>query len=86
MADWVYSVKAVQKSWSDGMGARLGNDLIQSKELLRELLGGSCCMEELRLDERVTANFEFWSWKMVRVSCSLVLTLSIGYVLPKLSM
>ena len=43
-------------------------------------------MEELRLDERVAANFEFWSWKMVGVSCSLVLTLSIGYVLPKLSM
>ena len=42
-------------------------------------------MEELCIDERVAANFEFWSWKTVGVSCSLVLTLSIGYMLPKLS-
>ena len=68
------------------MGARLGNDLVQSKELLRELLGGSCHTEELCLDKHVAANFEFWSWKMVRVSHSPVLVLSIGYVLPKLSM
>ena len=68
------------------MGARSGNDLVWSKELLGELLGGSCHMEELCLDEHVAANFEFRSWTMARVSCSLVLVLSTGYVLPKLSM
>ena len=68
------------------MGAMSGNDLIQSKVLLEELLGGLCCTEELCLDEHVAANFEFRSWKMARVSHSLVLTLSIGYVLPKLLM
>ena len=68
------------------MGARLGDNLIWSKVLLREFLGGSCRMEELRLDERVAANLEFQSWKTVGVSCSLVLMLSTGYMLPKLSM
>ena len=86
--DWVYSTKAVRKSQSDGMGARLGNDLVRSKVLLREFLGGSCrtVTEELRLDECVAANFEFQSWKTARVSRHLVLTLSISYMLPKLSM
>ena len=64
----------------------MGNDLVQSKELLGELLGGLCCMEELCLDEHVAANFEFQSWKTARVSHSLVSMLSIGYMLPKLSM
>ena len=68
------------------MGARSGNDLVWSKVLLREILGGLCHTEEQHLDECVAANFEFQSWKMVRVSCILVLMLSIGYVLPKLSM
>ena len=86
MEDWVYSTKAVQKLQSDRMGARLGNDLIWSKVLLGEFLGGSCCTEELRLDEHVAANFEFQSWKMARVSRCLVSMLSIGYMLPKLLM
>ena len=68
------------------MGARSGNDLVQSKVLLGEFLGGLCHMEKLCLDERVAANFEFWSWKTARVSRSLVSMLSIGYMLPKLSM
>ena len=68
------------------MGARSGNDLVRSKEFLRELLGGSCHTEELRLDKRVVAKFEFQSWKMAGVHCSLVLALSISYVLPKLLM
>ena len=68
------------------MGARSGDDLVWSKVLLREFLGGSRCMEELRLDERVAANLEFRSWKTAGISRSLVLTLSIGYMLPKLSM
>ena len=67
------------------MGARSGNDLVCSKEYFGELLGGSCHMEELRLDECVAANFEFQSWKMVGVSHSLVLALSVSYVWPKLS-
>ena len=68
------------------MGARSGDDLVWSKVLLREFLGGSCHMEELCLDKCVAANLEFWSWKTVGVSHSLVSTLSIGYMLPKLSM
>ena len=68
------------------MGARLGNDLIWSKVFLREFLGGLCHMEELHLDKRVVANFEFRSWKTAGVSRSLVSTLSISYMLPKLSM
>ena len=68
------------------MGARSGNDLVQSKVLPGEFLGGSCHMEELHLDERVAANFEFWSWKTARVSHSLVSMLSISYVPPKLLM
>ena len=68
------------------MGARSGDDLIWSKVLLREFLGGSCHTEELRLDERVAANLEFQSWKTVGISHSLVSTLSISYMLPKLSM
>ena len=43
-------------------------------------------MEELRLDERVAANLEFRSWKTAGVSHSLVSMLSVGYMLPKLSM
>ena len=66
------------------MGARSGNDLVQSKEFLGELLGGSCHMEELCLDEHVAANFELQSWKTAGVSRSLVSALSVGYVLPKL--
>ena len=68
------------------MGARSGADLVWSKVLLGELLGGSCHTEELRLDKCVAANFEFQSWKTVGVSHSLVSTLSISYMLPKLSM
>ena len=68
------------------MGARSANDLILSKVLLGEFLGGLCHTEELRLDKHVAANFEFQSWKTARVSCSLVLMLSIGYMLPKLLM
>ena len=68
------------------MGARSGNDLVRSKVLLGEFLGWLCHMEELHLDECVAANFGFRSWKTAGVSRSLVSTLSIGYMLPKLSM
>ena len=68
------------------MGARSGNDLVWSKVLLREFLGGSCHTEELHLDKCVAANFEFRSWKTAGVSRSLVSTLSISYMLPKLLM
>ena len=68
------------------MGARSSDDLVRSKVLLREFLGGLCRTEELHLDERVAANLEFRSWKTAGVSRSLVSMLSIGYMLPKLSM
>ena len=41
------------------MGAGSGNNFVQSKEFLRELLGGLSCTEKLHLDECLVANLEF---------------------------
>src|SRR5882672_4655757 len=79
-------METVRKSESDGMGARLCKDFVQSKEFIGKLLGGSCHTEELSLDVGVATNLEFRSWKSLGISGSLVSTLSFSDVLPKLLM
>ena len=66
------------------MRAGLGNNFIQSKEFLRELLGGSSHTEKLCLDEYLAANLEFQGWTTSGVSRVLITTLSISYMLLQL--
>ena len=67
------------------MGARSGNNFVQFKEFLGELLGGSSCMEELHLDEWMAANLEFQGWTTSGVSRVLITMLSISYMLLQLA-
>src|SRR5882672_3450865 len=83
MENRVYGMETVQKSESDGMGARLCKDFIWSKEFIRKLLGRSRHTEELSLDISVATNLEFQSRKSSGISGSLVSTLSFSDVLPK---
>ena len=53
------------------------------KELVRELLGRSGCMEKLCFDECLGTNPEIWSWSSSGIGWSLVLMLGFGYVLPE---
>ena len=66
------------------MGAGSGNNFVQSKEFLRELLGGLSCTDELHLDECLAANLEFWGQTTLGVSQVLITTLSISYMLLQL--
>src|SRR5882724_12682321 len=66
------------------MGARKCKDLVQAKEFIGEFLGGSCHTEELSLDIYLASNLEFWSWKSLGISGSLILTLSFRSVLSEL--
>src|SRR5882672_8393601 len=83
MENRVYSMETVRKSDSDGMGAGLCKDFVWSKEFIGKLLGRLCHMEELSLDVGMATNLEFWSWKSLGISRSLVLMLSFSNVLPE---
>src|SRR5882672_4579235 len=83
MEYWVYGVETVWELKGDGVSTRSHNDLVWSKELVRELLGRPGCTEELGLDECLGTNFEIWSWSLSRIGRSLVSSLGFGYVLPE---
>ena len=63
------------------MGAGPCKDLVQSKEFIRKLLGRSCHMEELSLDECLSANLEIQCWVPLEISGNLIVVLSFGNIL-----
>ena len=65
------------------MGTRLCKDFVRSKEFIRKFLGGSCCMEELSLDECLATYLEFRCRVLLGISGNFITTLSFGNILLK---
>src|SRR6266481_10221963 len=63
------------------MGTGLCKDFVWSKEFIGKFLGGSCCMEELSLDECLATYFEFQCQVPLGISGNLITTLSFSNVL-----
>lgn len=87
--DVVYRMNAAEllrKGERVGLRANLSDDLVRSKGLLGELGGRTGCSEELRLDEDFVTDLNIQRRSPARVSRSLITTLGLGNLLPKLGM